>query len=165
MACPCVYLCLYVHMFLLPCMCLLSWQRPAIHSRNIDGCRHVILHISSSYGWKMKCKKAPGITFVSHHIWVCILIYKYFKSVFLGLVWAVNVNVSSAIALHLCLSTSLLCHVDNDVLWGDECCDNELQKISLAVLWILLSVCVDFQIQSLVFNREGSKQSQKSSES
>lgn len=90
-----VYLCLYVHMVLCPCMCLLSWQRPAAHSSNIDGCRHVILHISSSYRWKMKCKKAPGITFVSHHIWVCILIYKYFKSVFLGLVWAVNVNVSS----------------------------------------------------------------------
>lgn len=81
--CICVYMCTCFRVLVRVSMCLLPWQRPAAHSSYINGCRHVILHISNSYGWKMEMKKAPGTAFVTHHIWLCIFIYKCFKSYFI----------------------------------------------------------------------------------
>ena len=78
----CVYTCTCFCVIVCVSMCLLPWRRPAAHSSYINGCRHVILHISNSYGWKMEMKKAPETAFVTHHIWVCIFIYKCFKCLY-----------------------------------------------------------------------------------
>lgn len=64
----------------------------------------------------MEMKKAPGTAFVTHHIWVCIFIYKCFKKSLFFRTWsAVNVDVSCCYGftpLLYCVTVA----ADNDVL-------------------------------------------------